>query len=85
MAYYCDSCGFSSPRWAGFCSQCRTREPLKELQRSTAGSVVGCGEPLVGRLATGINELDRVLGGGLIPGATVLLSGEPGIGKSTLL
>ncbi len=84
MAFLCSSCGFSSPRWAGFCSQCRAQEPLAETG-SGVHSVVGVGEARVERLVTGVVELDRVLGGGLIPGSAVLLGGEPGIGKSTLL
>lgn len=84
MAYLCSSCGYSSPRWAGFCSQCRIQEPLAE-SGLTVQTVVGVGDPTVKRLVTGIGELDRVLGGGLIPGSAVLLGGEPGVGKSTLL
>lgn len=86
MAYFCDTCGFSSPRWAGFCSQCRAQKPLEPARLATGeAGVVGGGGSVVRRYVTGITELDRVLGGGMIPGSTILLSGEPGIGKSTLL
>lgn len=65
--------GRSPTHWAG--EQSRTAQPLSEVAK--AGPIV--------RLATGINELDRALGGGLVPGSVVLLGGDPGIGKSTLL
>ena len=97
--YVCSDCGFSTPKWMGRCPQCQTWESLVEEEvkaaAKTAGKGAGTGArpaPLsevaaaeVNRLSTGLGELDRVLGGGLAPGAVTLLSGEPGVGKSTLL
>lgn len=79
----------------GFCSQCRNASPLVEaspaessrrrrVATATATSVVKISSDSP-RLAVGIAEVDRVLGGGFVPGATVLVGGEPGVGKSTLL
>ncbi len=99
--YVCNSCGASSPRWAGQCSSCGAWNTLvemrgldsKEKRRATLPSG---GKPEVVRLGdvewtdedrrkTGIGELDRVLGGGIVPGSLVLIGGDPGIGKSTLM
>jgi DNA repair protein RadA/Sms len=92
--YICESCGADSPKWQGQCPECGAWNTLVEGRRparataAAAGSVrrlddVGASdEP---RIETGIGELDRVLGGGLVPGSVVLLGGDPGIGKSTLL
>ena len=99
--YVCQSCGESFLRWEGQCRACAAwnslvetvvREPRRSaspaassggLAHSTAlGSVA---EPDVPRRPIGIGELDRVLGGGLVEGSVVLVGGEPGIGKSTLL
>ncbi len=98
--YRCQQCGFASPK-PGTCPDCaRTGEfialveerpaPTRESRRGTLTS--GRPRPLrdvelenVARLRTGIGELDRVLGGGVVPGSLVLIGGEPGIGKSTLL
>jgi DNA repair protein RadA/Sms len=70
----------------GFCTQCRAQGTLKPRQRNGAAAVplgaVPSGDGA--RLATGMGELDRTLGGGLVPGASILLGGEPGVGKSTL-
>ena len=68
----------------GFCPQCRSGVPLAPSQQAgaTPRPVVGTGRS---RLVSGMSEIDRVLGGGLVPGSSVLLGGEPGIGKSTLL
>lgn len=91
MTYTCSSCGYRSAKWMGFCPQCRAQEPLQlapELPR------IEPPEPLpltkvasdeVPRIPTGISEFDRVLGGGIVGGSAVLLGGEPGVGKSTLL
>ena len=99
--YTCTECGASSPKWQGQCPGCGQWNTLVETvaEAATTGanryaSLAGTGqlqdlsaispreEP---RQATGIEEFDRVLGGGLVPGGVVLIGGDPGIGKSTLL
>ncbi len=90
MAYRCRKCEHQSGKWMGFCSQCGERGTLIEV---TAGSgerrdlvaITDVGEERTGRHPVGIGEIDRVLGGGFVPGAAVLLGGEPGVGKSTVL
>ena len=88
-----------SPRWLGQCPACEEWDTLKEEvapagKRPRAVSAVGLPRPVplgeVGalseeRIPTGVSELDRVLGGGIVPGSLVLIGGEPGIGKSTLV
>ncbi|HEX6219743.1 MAG TPA: DNA repair protein RadA [Acidimicrobiia bacterium] len=92
--FSCDSCGYRSPKWMGFCPQCGSSDPLSETsgpepshrQRSaTAVSVTEATSTQVQRMTTSWNEVDRVLGGGLVHGSVVLVGGEPGVGKSTLL
>ena len=98
--YHCESCGFQSPRWLGFCPNCDTRSPLVQMLQTAVGSghgggaksVTSAGEELSQveasshpRLAVPFDELSRVLGGGLVAGSVVLMAGEPGVGKSTLL
>lgn len=96
--WLCQNCGASAPRWIGRCGDCGEFGTfVEEIERSsadkrgTARDSVGVvrldsvGSVDVERLATGIAELDTVLGGGLVPGSLVLLGGEPGVGKSTLL
>ncbi|NDY42478.1 DNA repair protein RadA [Dissulfurirhabdus thermomarina] len=97
--YVCQSCGHTSPKWLGRCPGCEAWHSFAEerAERPGRGRSAGPGpraapRPLAevaasreGRLATGMAEMDRVLGGGLVDGALVLLGGEPGIGKSTLL
>jgi len=101
MAYVCRECGYRSPKWLGRCPACgawNSFEELPEEQASRgrqAGHLSWLGEepkplPQVPpapkeRLSTGFPEMDRLLGGGLVPGEVVLFGGEPGIGKSTLL
>jgi len=96
--YNCTECGGQSPKWQGQCPHCGAWNTLVESvaqpvakryqglaqtsQIQLLGEVTAAEEP---RLATGIGELDRVLGGGLVRGGVVLLGGDPGIGKSTLL
>ena len=93
--FACQSCGAQSPKWLGRCPDCEqwnsyveevsSAEPLP-AQTLVAPMAPGW-TPVDGdaRLPTGLPGLDRVLGGGLVPGTLVLLGGEPGIGKSTLL
>lgn len=86
MQYKCSQCGFSSGKWMGFCPQCRASEPLEPPREQIAlAAPVRLSGDGGRRLESGITELDRVLGGGLVGGSSVLLGGEPGIGKSTLL
>jgi DNA repair protein RadA/Sms len=96
VTYVCSECGGSSLKWQGQCPACsawNTLEITKAAQVKRggyAGEIKGqrlsdIPQAEVGRFSTGINELDRVLGGGLVPGSVVLFGGEPGIGKSTLL
>ncbi len=96
--YTCTECGGQSPKWQGQCPHCSAWNTLSEgvVERAPArfahlsqtstvqllGEVSAQEEP---RIPTGIEELDRVLGGGLVRGAVVLIGGDPGIGKSTLL
>jgi DNA repair protein RadA/Sms len=93
----CSDCGADAPKWSGRCPTCGAWNALiEEFEASGPTSVdVGLGtapvsvtevEPGDGMpIATGVGELDRVLGGGLVPGSVTLLGGEPGVGKSTLL
>src|SRR5580693_3637018 len=94
--FVCQSCGAASARWAGRCDACGGWNTLVEEGAATAtrGSRKGrlfVIEPLKGqtleapRLASGVAEFDRVTGGGLVRGSVLLLGGDPGIGKSTLL
>ncbi|MCB1246033.1 MAG: DNA repair protein RadA [Acidimicrobiia bacterium] len=92
--YACEACGYRSPKWMGFCPQCRggalaeTAEPNRKGGRRVPPSLVSVADPAPAepdRTAVGIGEIDRVLGGGLVRGAVVLVGGEPGVGKSTLL
>lgn len=94
--YTCRECGYQSARWFGRCPSCgefgtleeeniekpaqTRRTPPAQLKPVNKGKTGTCS-----RVKTGIGEFDRVLGGGLVPGAAILLSGQPGIGKSTLL
>ncbi len=93
MTYRCSSCGYSSGKWMGFCPSCNAAEPLTEEaesrhRRVMAPEPVPLGKVREGgeiRRTIGIGELDRVLGGGLVAGSVVLIGGEPGVGKSTLV
>ncbi|MGH8874638.1 MAG: DNA repair protein RadA [Acidimicrobiia bacterium] len=94
MTFACPSCGYRSPKWMGFCPRCRAQEPLVEaadrapVRRVAAPQAVPLGkldEASVTRVPSGLPELDRVLGGGVVPGSVLLVGGEPGVGKSTLL
>ena len=95
--YICSSCGYESSKWYGCCPGCGEWNTMNEevvTQTSSRSSAVKPASSLklheiksdIGvRYKTGFNELDRVLGGGIVKGSLVLLSGDPGIGKSTLL
>ncbi len=88
--YRCSECGFTTGKWMGFCPQCRTEGSLSESVASTGRASVTqeLRDIPVGdkpRTPTGLDEIDRVLGGGLVAGSVVLIGGEPGVGKSTLL
>ncbi len=96
--FVCQSCGGQHPKWLGRCAECGTWNSLVE-EAAGHGAVPAAGaafaapvrlvdvpvEPAESRSATGIGELDRVLGGGLVAGSVTLIGGDPGIGKSTLL
>ncbi|MBG6086233.1 DNA repair protein RadA [Actinomadura viridis] len=97
-AYRCAECGWQTSKWVGRCGECQVWGSVTEAGSATPARVVAAGavsSPAlpIGKVdvrssqtrPTGLDELDRVLGGGLVPGAVVLLAGEPGIGKSTLL
>jgi DNA repair protein RadA/Sms len=96
--FVCQSCGAVTPKWAGRCETCDEWNTIEEetvaARPGPAGKTAARGVTFVGlaghaepppRAATGITELDRVLGGGLVPASAVLVGGDPGIGKSTLL
>ena len=89
LEHVCGKCGFRTPRWMGRCPECGEWASIAEDAGGRGGpDAVGIDRvPLESgaRLETGIGELDRALGGGLVAGAAVLLAGDPGIGKSTLL
>lgn len=94
MVYSCSACGYQGSKWMGFCPQCKNPEPLvEEAPRSSRRSAIAptplpltkVGDESFARMFTGIGEFDRVLGGGLVAGSVILLGGEPGVGKSTLL
>ena len=98
--FICKECGHQSPKWMGKCPEClawnsfveealRQQSALRNSQRSSDSSVL---TPITevqsvaeNRLTTGIGEFDRVLGGGMVEGSLILIGGEPGIGKSTLI
>jgi DNA repair protein RadA/Sms len=98
-SYRCAECGYEAAKWVGRCPECQAWGTLEErgdsrpaIARVAAGAPTSPARP-IGEVdietararATGVSELDRVLGGGLVPGAVILLAGEPGVGKSTLL
>ncbi len=97
--FQCQSCGYASPKWLGKCPDCGAWNSFSEERQSpkalkSPGTFGGVSEaqPLTAitggkerRNCIGIKELDRVLGGGLVDGAVVLIGGDPGIGKSTLI
>ena len=99
-AFFCQSCGTQSPKWLGKCPQCNewntfVEEVLKKESSAKGGFKSNkVNKPTLvndidynneKRIVTNDNELNRVLGGGIVPGSLILLGGDPGIGKSTLL
>ena len=100
-SYQCESCGVRLGKWAGQCPECREWNCIIETvaDAGPSGRIGGysgqlsnevkklssIGQSNVDRMAIGVGELDRVLGGGIVPGSVILLGGDPGIGKSTLL
>ncbi|MCX5207441.1 DNA repair protein RadA [Streptomyces sp. NBC_00237] len=97
-SYRCTACGWTAVKWLGRCAECQAWGTVEEyggapsVRTTAAGRVSSAALPIAEvdvRTATarptGVPELDRVLGGGLVPGAVVLVAGEPGVGKSTLL
>jgi DNA repair protein RadA/Sms len=97
--FACSACGHQTPKWHGRCPGCGEWNTIVEEARPSAAARRSSGgggralkpvplrqveAPAVARLNTGIGELDRVLGGGIVPGSMVLIGGSPGIGKSTL-
>ncbi len=93
LAYVCSECGVHSVKWAGQCPECARWNTLTQTRVQAAPATPGrAATPIgdlmsdaAGRYGSGFGEFDRVLGGGLVPGAVVLLGGDPGVGKSTLL
>ncbi|MDO4793270.1 MAG: ATPase domain-containing protein, partial [Filifactor alocis] len=99
--YVCQSCGLESSSWYGICPECnaygsfeeevvsaktaKSKEKKERSLSSKAVSISAIDHRDEVRFSTGIGELDRVLGGGVVKGSLVLVGGEPGIGKSTLL
>jgi DNA repair protein RadA/Sms len=95
--FRCSECGWSSQKWVGRCGECQAWGSVEELAAPkklslVPGNVTSKATPIgdvdlsaAHARPTGVSELDRVLGGGLVPGAAILLAGEPGVGKSTLL
>ena len=96
--YFCQSCGYESSKWMGQCPGCREWNTFVEetVEKTTASKSKKAAEASVmklsaielteeERLSTSMKELDRVLGGGIVKGSLVLVGGDPGIGKSTLL
>jgi DNA repair protein RadA/Sms len=98
--FFCKECGYESPKWVGQCPGCKEWNTMVEevvSKTKTASSIsIGLSKAKVStlsdivitkedKISTDIEELDRVLGGGIVPGALILVGGDPGIGKSTLL
>ena len=98
ITYRCSECGWTSPKWVGQCRECGAWGTVDQAGEASGGPRAAATPPRrpalpIGEVdgerassrSTGVGELDRVLGGGIVPGAVILLAGEPGVGKSTLL
>ncbi|MDO8281613.1 MAG: DNA repair protein RadA [Thermodesulfovibrionia bacterium] len=94
IMFQCQSCGYASPKWLGKCPDCGSWNSFSEEERITKFAATRAAEPVslskitassYERTSTGIAELDRTLGGGVVMGSVVLIGGDPGIGKSTLI
>lgn len=94
ILYQCQSCGYASPKWLGKCPDCGAWNSFTEEQRVTGLKKQSTAEPVAlseissstgTRYSTEIRELDRTLGGGVVMGSVVLIGGDPGIGKSTII
>src|SRR6188768_899594 len=98
--FRCLECGWTSAKWVGQCGECQQWNTLVDVsdaapapkltparigEARTARPITSIGSESAAHWPSGIDEFDRVLGGGIVPGAAILLSGEPGVGKSTLL
>jgi DNA repair protein RadA/Sms len=95
--YRCGECGWSTTKWVGRCGECQAWGTIEEIGAPKRAAMVAGATNSDARLIkdvelsnatarkSGVDEFDRVLGGGLVPGAALLLAGEPGVGKSTLL
>jgi len=98
--FVCQACGYQSPRWLGRCPDCQAWNSLVEEREEATSSSARYAlpardvevQPITAmqgttdvRRQSGIDELDRVLGGGVVPGSVILIGGDPGIGKSTLV
>ncbi|MBI2967445.1 MAG: DNA repair protein RadA [Bacteroidetes bacterium] len=100
-AFFCQNCGAQTSKWIGYCPACKQWntyvEEIIEKSSSASGGITGTSAgkkpslisdisiQIHERILTGNNEFDRVLGGGIVPGSVILIGGEPGIGKSTLM
>src|SRR5215472_16046592 len=95
VQFSCTECGYTAARWFGKCPGCSAFGTLVEEVVGQVAQAQVPPKPLLrlvdveaaeaARVPTGVPELDRVLGGGIVPGSLVLVGGEPGVGKSTLL
>ncbi|MDY5404519.1 MAG: AAA family ATPase, partial [Trueperella sp.] len=97
QTFRCSECGWTTVKWVGRCAQCQAWGTIEEgtppagakisalTPRSPATPITEVSQQASIKQPTGVPELDRVLGGGIVPGVVILLAGEPGVGKSTLL
>jgi DNA repair protein RadA/Sms len=94
--FVCSQCGYEAPKWLGKCPGCfswntlieeivEKRASIKTIKRVEAVALNNIAHDAGYRFSSGIKELDRVLGGGIVPGSLIMMGGDPGVGKSTLL